>query len=347
MSRILVTGGCGFIGSHVAEALCMAGHQVLVVDDLSGGKSENLPVLYGLQFQYCDLVNAEVIGKICKLFRPEIIHHTASCAREGSSQFQPMWVTRQNVTATVSLLEAAIVSKSLRRFVAYSSMAIYGNQPPPFDETMDLRPVDVYGQGKSWVEGTVRILAGVHDFEWTIIRPRNVFGERQAFDLYRNVVAIFCNRIMRYEPLYIYGDGEQRRSFSYIADSLPCYVKVTDDPVARNQIFNIGGTVPITINQLAEAVIEEFSEYPRPEIVHLPDRPCEVKDAWCTFDKSVRVLGFKEQIGWREGIHRMASWAKMQGPQDWRYDHLPLLNEKAPITWQLPSEAKCVSASSA
>jgi nucleoside-diphosphate-sugar epimerase len=105
-------------------------------------------------------------------------------------------------------------------------------------------------------------------------------------------------------------------------------------------VFNIGGTVPITINRLAHEVMASFAEYAPSSIVYLPARPCEVKQAWCTWARSRRGLGFEESIGWREGIRRMAAWAKRCGPQAWAFDDLPLLNDKAPVTWSASAEVR-------
>ncbi len=124
----------------------------------------------------------------------------------------------------------------VRKVVLYSSMAVYGDQTPPFSEEMPRRPVDVYGVNKAGMEEITEILADVHDFSYTIIRPHNVFGERQSLrDPFRNVVAIFMNRILRGEPLYIFGDGEQRRAFSYLGDALPALLpRVRSRPVPRS-----------------------------------------------------------------------------------------------------------------
>jgi len=216
-----------------------------------------------------------------------------------------------------------------------NSMAVYGNQRPPFNETMPRRPADIYGMNKAIMEQATEVLSEVHEFDYVIIRPHNVFGARQSLtDKFRNVVAIFMNRIMRKEPLYIYGDGEQVRAFSYIEDSLPCYIRCLDDDI-KNEIINIGGMHPITINHLADLVCEAMGvpkTYPRE---YLPPRPLEVKEAWCSWEKSVKLLGYEEKIGYEEGIRRMAQWAKeKKGPQEWTEEKLALPSEKMPKIWR-------------
>jgi UDP-glucose 4-epimerase len=194
--------------------------------------------------------------------------------------------------------------------------------------------VDIYGINKAAMEQTTEMLSKVHDFKYTIIRPHNVMGPRQSLrDPYRNVIGIFMNRIMRREPLYIYGSGEQQRAFSYIDDSLPCYVKCIDK--ADGEIINIGGIRPVTINKLADLVLAAMGEsptlYPRE---HLQDRHGEVKVAWCTYQKSEKLLGYRENVGMQEGINIMAQWALKQGAQEWGSEKLSLWNEKAPAIWK-------------
>jgi len=323
--NVLVTGGSGFIGSWVAEELAKE-HTVLVIDNFSGGLT--------YQPKNCECLVADLCTPMAtasiKTFQPEVLYHLAANAREGASQFQPASVTNANIMAYVNTLEAAIAVR-VKHVVLFSSMAVYGDQPPPFEETMPCKPVDVYGVNKVAMEQVTEILAEVHDFSYTIIRPHNVFGPRQSLcDKFRNVVTIFMNSIMRHEPIYIYGDGEQTRAFSYIKDSLPCYIAAME---LNSLPVNIGGTEPISINKLAALVIANFPEY-SPEIIHLPDRPREVKHAYCSFLRSVRLLGYEERVGLEEGIRRTAAWAKEQGPQEWTHEKMPLLSDKMPKIWR-------------
>lgn len=323
--KIAVTGAAGFIGSWVAEALASRGHDVLGVDDMSGGINP-APGLVR-----CDLRDRDAAGRVIAGFRPDVLVHLAANAREGASQFQPWEVVTRNVAAYASALEASIAA-GVRRVVLFSSMAVYGGQRPPFDESAPPAPVDVYGTCKAAMERMTGILSSVHGFRWAVIRPHNVFGERQRMsDRYRNVVAIFMNRIMRGEALYVYGDGEQRRAFSYISDSLPCYVRAVEDDSLHAEAVNVGGALEITVNRLAEAVMGAMGR--RAEVVHVPDRPLEVKDAWCSTGKSVRLLGYREETGLEGGLALMARWAAARGPQEWSPERLALINENTPRTW--------------
>lgn len=328
--RVLITGAAGFMGSHVAAGMVAAGHEVVGLDDLSGGFRRNL--LPEVKFHRVDLRDAEETARVVKENAPDLLCHLAANAREGASQFQPRDVCGRNLMAYMNVLVPALQC-DVKKVVLYSSMAVYGDQEAPFDETMPRRPVDVYGVNKTAMEATTEILADVHGFSHTIIRPHNVFGERQSLqDKFRNVVGIFMNRIMRGEPLYVYGDGEQRRAFSYIGDSLPALLRAAEPRADLDgEHINVGGKGPVTVNELAKMVAAEFGV--EPEVVHLPDRPREVKDAYCTWRKSEELLGYEEQFGVREGVRRMAEWARTLGPQPWTEEPLELPSEKAPKIW--------------
>jgi UDP-glucose 4-epimerase len=318
------------MGGYVAEQLVAAGHDVVGLDDLSGGFREN--VVAGVDFHEIDLRDAAKTEALVKENPPDILCHLAANAREGASQFQPRDVCGRNLMAYANVLVPALAC-GVKKVVLYSSMAAYGEQETPFAEVLPRQPVDVYGVNKKAMEEITEILAEVHEFEYTIIRPHNVFGERQSLqDPFRNVIGIFMNRLMRGEPLYVYGDGEQQRAFSYIGDSLPAFLRAAEmTPELNGQIINVGGKGPITINRLVELVTTEFNQ--KPEVIHLPDRPREVKNAYCTWQKSERLLGYEERFGLEEGIRRMAEWARSRGPQPWREERLELPSEKAPRIW--------------
>ena len=332
--KILVTGGSGFMGSHLLEALVATKrYKVYGVDDHSGGSVQNIP--QDCFFYEMDLRDKKKTENLISRIQPDVIYALAANAREGASFFQPLSVTERNINVYMNVLESA-VRHGVKKIIYFSSMAVYGEHTqPPFDEKMPRVPCDIYGLSKSWCEQSTEMLAEAHGFEYVIVRPHNVFGEKQCLrDLYRNVIAIFMNRIMREEPIYIYGDGKQKRAFSYIDFSLPCYMKCLDDDI-KNEIFNIGGVAEVNINDIAEIIIECFPEYKRPEIVHLPERHGEVKYAWSTYAKSVEKLGYKETFDLKEAVKRMSEWVKKQGPQDWTEEELSLVNEKVPRTWTM------------
>jgi UDP-glucose 4-epimerase len=219
-------------------------------------------------------------------------------------------------------------------------MSVYGAQTPPFDEAMPPKPEDIYGVSKAAMEKVTQILSEVHGFAYTIVRPHNVYGPRQNIaDPYRNVIGIFINSLLNNKKFYIYGDGDQKRAFTYIDDFTPYMAKTGLDSSCDGQIINIGPCDEVTINYLAELVTRVFLEgRVAPESmlpVHLPPRPMEVRDAYCTDEKARRLLGYHTTIHLEEGVRRMMVWAKTLGPQAPRYmeNGLELTTEETPITW--------------
>jgi len=328
--RILVTGAAGFIGSYIQDALIFKGHEVLSIDNLSGGFKRNFNDKAKVEvFNLCRLEEAEwAIGR----FQPEVVFHCAANAREGASFFDPAKIVFANQVTAVNTMEASIKAGSLKKFIYFSSMAAYGDQEPPFVENMTMKPCDVYGIAKYSMEETLKLLADCHGFKYTIIRPHNVFGARQSIkDIYRNVIGIFMNRIMRKEYLYIYGDGQQKRQFSYIQDSLPAFLSCIDK--ADNDVVNIGGINTYTVEEVAFAIIKAMG-YDTWPIYYTPERYKEVKFAYCNPQKSIDLLGYKENYTVEQGIQTMATWAKLIGPQEWSNEKLSIPNERIPETWR-------------
>lgn len=343
--KILVTGGTGFMGSWICKSLIKKGYnEIYCIDDLSGGNIDNIrECIENIDFTFInqDLSNTKKTKEIIEDIEPEIIYHLAANAREGGSFFQPLEIVRRNYYAYMNMLEPAIKTGKLDKVILFSSMAVYGNQITPFDENMERQPVDIYGINKAAMEQTTELLSDVHSFRYTILRPHNVFGEFQSLrDKYRNVIGIMMNKIMCNEPIYVYGDGNQQRAFSYIADSLSCYINAMDDK-CDSEIINIGGKTNITINRLTELIGKYMgvdigiprTGAPLIPVEHLPDRYSEVKMAYSTWKKSTELLGYKEDIGYEEGIKRMAKWARDMGPQKWTTEKLSLFNDKCPKWW--------------
>ena len=335
--RVVVTGVAGLIGSWVAEALCQREEieKVFGLDDMSGGTWPNVNLIKSQKFVFdqMDCCNEGPVNELFASQRPQLVVHCAAIAREGASSFQPLTIVKSNALMSMNLLEKGI-KWGMKKFVFFSSMAVMGDQKPPFDEKMPRRPVDCYGISKAATEESIEALAKVHGFEYSIIRPHNVFGPRVlTTDPYRGVVPIMMNRIMRREPIFVFGEGH-KRAFSYIEDSLPSFLKTICTSKLKNDLAFIGGKEEITIDQLVEEIISNFSEYPKPEIIRLPPRPLEVKDAFCSIEKSVKLLDYREKLGWKEGIKRTAEWIKKIGGQPWKKERLFLGGANLPEPWR-------------
>jgi len=329
--RVLVTGGCGFIGSHIANGLAKRGHTVVAYDNMSGGSMDNVDT-HSVRVVVGDCADVENMDQIANRFRPEVVYHLAANAREGASFFDPRRVVKDNLFGFTTVLERCLAANGVKKVVMFSSMAIYGIGSPPFNEDDDPKPCDVYGVAKAAMEQTLRCMAGAHGFEWTIIRPHNVFGPGQRLDdPYRNVVGIFTNRAMRGEPIYMYGEGHER-AFSYIDDSLTMYLRAVDDDKFDGRVVNVGGEEVVTIRELAIEVLKNFP-LSRSKIKVLPPRYGEVKHAYCEHPVA-RSLGFEPMTPLAEGVRRYCEWAKRQGKKDWRYEGLAIESDLMPETWR-------------
>jgi len=345
--KVLVTGNAGFIGTHLCDKLLKSGHKVIGIDDFSGG-DQNLEWLMenkcekDMSFYNFDLCDGDETKAVILSENPEVVFHCAATAREGASHFDPINMVNRNIVTYTNTLEACIKAKSFRRFVLFSSMAVYGSQLVPFSEDMPKKPVDLYAQCKVFMEDSIKDLSDAHDFEYVIARPHNVYGEGQSMsDKYRNVVMLWINSLLRKEKIYIYGDGSHKRAFSYIGDSIDSYIKCGLQVGLNREIINIGGSKEYTLNELCDIVLQEFFEtrdikdLKKCLVEYLPDRFKEVAEAWCSTEKSERLLSFREKTSLREGIKKSIVWAKEQGAQEWTTYKLPLLNDKCPKLWQI------------
>src|SRR5712664_2812090 len=243
--KVLVTGGAGFMGSWLVDKLIESGHEVVSADNLLGGKKEN--VNPDCKFVKADLIKRQEVKPLVK--DVDLIFHLAAYAAEGQSIFSPISINEFNLIPMNNLLVEA-VNNNVERFVFTSSMAVYGDQTPPFDERADRKPEDPYGAAKSYCENMLEIFARIHDFEQVIIRPHNVYGPRQNIaDPYRNVLGIWINRIMRGKPPIIYGDGKQTRAFIYIDDVTPAIANSGLNKRAEGETINVGSDQPIAIGK--------------------------------------------------------------------------------------------------
>ena len=306
--NILVTGGAGFIGSHVTDELVKMGHKVIVLDDLSGGFEEN--VNKKAIFIKGSVVNKKLVNNIFKKYKIQIVYHLAAYAAEGLSHFIKKFNYENNVIGSVNLINAA-VNNNVECFVFTSSIAVYGRNQLPMKESLTPMPEDSYGIAKLAVELELKACKEMFDLNYIIFRPHNVYGENQNIgDKYRNVIGIFMNQIMKGDPLTIFGDGKQTRAFSYIRDVAPIITKSAFVKKAYNKVFNIGADEPYTVNKLAEEVSKAMGV--KTNIKHLDARN-EVKDAYSSHIKVKRVFGYETKYSLMQGISNMAKWAKKVG----------------------------------
>jgi len=329
-SKILVTGGAGFIGSHLVDYLIKQKHEVIVLDDLSGGLKKN--VNKKARFVNGSIINKDLVDNLTK--ETDIIYHLAAYAAEGLSHFNRRYNYMNNLIGSINLINSAI-KNSIKKFLFTSSMAVYGNGNPPFDEKDILNPEDPYGISKQAIEKDLKAAYKMFGLEYAIIRLHNIYGERQFMgDPYRNVIGIWMNRILQNKPLLVYGDGRQIRAFSYIDDVIPCIAKAPFIEEAKNQIINLGTKNPCTLSEIAKKTLKSMKS--NLKVIYTEPR-FEVKDAYCTIEKSERILGFKDKTSLDEGLRRMAKWAKSNGAMQ------PIIWEEYELTKNLPDFWKNLS----
>lgn len=324
----LVTGGAGFIGAHVTNELIRMGHQVVVLDDLSGGFTENVnPAAIFVQGSITDHAALE---KLFEKYKFDYVYHLAAYAAEGLSHFIKRFNYTNNLIGSVNLVNESVKHK-VKCFVFTSSIAVYGALPPPMKEDMVPVPEDPYGIAKLAVEQDLRTTHEMFGMDYIIFRPHNVYGEYQNIgDRYRNVVGIFMNQLMQGKPLTVFGDGMQTRAFSYIGDIAPVIAGSVNNKAARNQVFNIGADQDYSVKELAETVIAAMGL--NTELRFLPPRN-EVVHAHADHSKVKEIFGEQSVTSLRDGIQRMADWAKKTGvKKSSRFEAIELL-EKLPPVW--------------
>jgi UDP-glucose 4-epimerase len=327
---IFITGIAGFLGSHLADSFLKQGYNVKGCDNLIGGYLDNIPAKADFYQYDCNFLNSMV--KITK--DVDIIYHCAATAYEGLSVFSPYLVTQNTYQITTAMLSAA-VQNNVKRFVFCSSMARYGANKVPFTEDMVPNPQDPYGIAKYAAELTVKNICETHGLEYVIAVPHNIIGPRQKYDdPYRNVASIMINLMLQGRQPIIYGDGEQKRCFSYVDDDIDCLTKMATLDSVVGETINIGPDEEfVTINQLAGTIADllKFDLHPQ----YMPDRPREVKLATCSADKARRLLGYQTKYTLKQGLEKIIDYIKERGPKPFRY-HLDveIVNDKCPATWK-------------
>ncbi len=323
----LVTGGAGFLGCHVVRELQKLGHSIIVLDDLSGGFEENLPG--GVTFIKGSITDHVLVENLFKTHRIDYVYHLAAYAAEGLSHFIKRFNYINNLIGSVNLINESVKHK-VKCFVFTSSIAVYGALPPPMQEDMTPVPEDPYGIAKLAVEQELRVTHEMFGLNYVIFRPHNVYGEYQNLgDKYRNVIGIFMNQLMQGKALTIFGNGEQTRAFSYAGDIAPQIATSATNPLALNQIINIGTDQNYSINELTIEVIRAMGL--GGEILHVESRN-EVIHAWSDHNKCERIFGKHSFTSLADGLRKMAEWAKKTGVKESKkFDNIEIFENLPPL----------------
>jgi UDP-glucose 4-epimerase len=329
--HIFITGVAGFLGSNLANYYLSKNFKVSGNDNMVGG--DRLNVDKKVNFHEIDCENFKELKKILK--GVDVVVHAAAYAHEGLSVFSPHLICANIVGGSTAVFSAAIHNK-VKRIVYCSSMARYGEIQIPFKENDTPQPVDPYGISKLAAEKILINLCKIHGVEYNIAVPHNIIGENQKYDdPYRNVASIMINLMLQNKSPIIYGDGEQKRSFSDVRDCIYCLDRMITDDKIKSEIINIGPSDEnyISINNLFKIISNnlKFNKEPR----YFPDRPGEVKFSNCSDEKAKKILDYSTQNSVEETIPRLIDFVKKRGPKKFSYDYqLEIINDLTPETWK-------------
>ena len=327
--KVLITGVAGFLGSHLAQKLSTMGHEIVGIDNMIGGYEDNIP--QNIIFHKKDCCDHEKMNSYMK--GVDVVYHCAATAHEGLSVFSPYEIGKNNFLASISIFSAAISNK-VKRIVFCSSMARYGSQETPFNENMLPKPIDPYGISKVAAEDVLKNLCELNNIEWVIAVPHNIIGPQQKYDdPYRNVVSIMVNRMLQKKAPIIYGDGEQKRCFSYIDDCLTCLIPMLEQKNLNREIINIGPDEEfVTINKISEICSNITGSNLEP--IYKKSRPREVKLATCSANKARKLLNYKTSTDLNTGIKKTFEYIKKRGAMPFNYHiNIEIKNELTPETW--------------
>lgn len=306
--NILITGVAGLLGSRLSDWILknVEGAKVVGVDNLSGGYIENIDAR--VVFVNMDCIDT-ALNKVFEENNIEFVFHFAAYAAEGLSPFIRTYNYNNNLVATANVVNCCIRNK-VKRLVFTSTLAVYGHgYGGIFDEVQIPKPIDPYGVAKFACEMDIQIAGEQHGLEWSIVRPHNVYGNKQnIWDKYRNVLGIWMLQYMNNEPMTIFGDGLQTRAFSYIDDSLEPLWNCAILPAAASEIINLGGIHESTVNEAYNTLREVIGAG---EVIYKEARH-EVKHSIPSFQKSIDILGFEHKTDLKEGLTMMWQWAQKQ-----------------------------------
>lgn len=307
--RTLVTGGAGFIGSHIVDAVLGRGDQVMVVDDLSTGREENVreAIGRGMTLFVGDIRDAGFVDALLRRERPEVVFHLAAQIDVRVSVSKPALDAEVNMAGTINLLEAAR-SSGVRRFVyASTGGAIYGEGEPPFAEDAPIRPLSPYGQAKYAAEGYCDLYRRLHGVSTINLRLANIYGPRQDPLGEGGVIAIFCGKLLRGERPVVYGDGRQTRDYVYVGDVAKAALVASESEA--HGAYNIGRGEEVTVLEVVERLRAFGLELAVPdgsgfEPRFAPERKGEVRRNALDPAKARSELGFEAETALEDGLGR-------------------------------------------
>lgn len=294
--KVMVTGGAGFIGSHIVDELINKNYQVAVIDNLITGNRSNLPD--NITFYHIDIKEKEHLETIFSKERPDIVIHLAAQTSVGDSVNRPSYDGHNNILATINILDCCKNYK-VKKLIFASSAAVYGHtEDLPIKETNPLKPLSFYGLSKLTAEEYIQLYSKIFDLPYTILRFSNVYGERQNSHGEAGVISIFINQSLKQEPVTIFGDGLQTRDFIYVKDVAAANITAIENGL--NDTFNISSNTRTSVNE----VLKVISDINRKEFIkiHHPFKPGEIIDSQLCNDKAINSLKWNPKYSLIEGL---------------------------------------------
>jgi len=311
--KILVTGGAGFIGSHLVDRLLNEGFKVTVIDNFDTGRLENIAHHRDskkFHFIKGDIRDLDLVKETMK--DTDAVFHEAALASVTLSVENPILTNDINVTGTLNLLKASS-DLHVKRFIYASSAAIYGDTPSPQKrEDMTPNPKSPYGVSKLAAENYVKLFHKVYGLETVCLRYFNVYGPRQRFDIqcaYGGAIIIFINRLLRNMPPVIYGNGEQTRDFVYVEDVVEANMLALNSKNAVGEAFNIATGTNVSVNEVANT-LKEIMNRKALKTIHTEPRPTDIRHGYADISKAKRILGFHPKVSLKEGLVKLVDWYK-------------------------------------
>jgi UDP-N-acetylglucosamine/UDP-N-acetyl-alpha-D-glucosaminouronate 4-epimerase len=317
MANYLVTGGAGFIGSHLVEELVRRGERVRVVDNLATGKRQNIAHLPSVEFIEGDLADPDVARRAVSGM--DYVLHQAAIPSVPRSVQDPITSNRANIDASVNVLVAAR-DAGVRRLVYAGSSSVYGDAPTlPKVETMPTAPLSPYALQKLVAEQYCQMFTRLYGVETVTIRYFNVFGPRQdPSSPYSGVISLFISALCDGGRPTIFGDGEHTRDFTYVANVVDGVLRACTAPGASGEVINVATGGRISLNTLFTTIRALVGATVEP--IHAAPRAGDVKDSQADIAKARRVLGYEPLVGFEEGLARTVAW--------YRTSHVPVSRDR-------------------
>ena len=300
--KILITGGAGFIASHVADAYIELGHKVVVVDNLSTGNLKNLNPQ--AKFIEADITDKEKIQAIIRSERPEVINHHAAHIQVGYSVKNPQFDAENNIIGLLNIMEAAKEIPVKKVIMAATGGAMYGNKKTPFNESMKAEPLSPYGISKRAGELYLNYYHELYQIPFISLRYSNVYGPRQNAHGESGVIAIFTEMIADGKSPAINGDGTHTRDYVYVEDVARANVLALNSDFVGE--LNIGTKTEISTNEVFREVVLEMGV--NIEEKHTEARPGEQVTSSLDYSKATEILGWKPRVDFDEGVKRVVQW---------------------------------------